>query len=648
MIVVHHDKLFLEGEDHMKVRVQKFGNFLSSMVLPNIGAFIAWGLITALFIPTGFFPNEEFSKLVGPMVIYMLPLLIGYSGGRLIYEQRGAVVGTIATMGVIIGAPDTPMFLGAMIMGPLGAYAIKKFDELIEGKIKTGFEMLVNNFSAGILGGILALLAFIGIGPAVSSFTDVLVAGVDWLLEAGLLPLTSILIEPAKILFLNNAINHGVLTPIGLEQVQQTGRSILFLLEANPGPGLGVLLGFMLFGKGIAKQSAPGAAIIHFLGGIHEIYFPYVLMKPMLLLAVVAGGMSGVFTLVLMGGGLVAPASPGSILAIAAVTPPEGMAYLANFAAVFVATTVSFVISAVILKASKQTDEDMEEATKKMEQMKGKKRSISREIPSLNTATNGVFPAGAQKIVFACDAGMGSSAMGASLLRKKVKEAGLNVSVSNTAISTIPSDSEIVITQEKLTPRAENKIPDAYHISVDNFLSSPEYDQLIERLQNGEIEEQSVLVKESETNAQHNPQDEQLLREENVFIGQNFRTKEEAIIFAGLALVKAGYVEDSYVDEMLKREEITTTYMGNNVAIPHGTEDAKKSVFKSGFTVIQVPNGVDFEGESAKIIFGIAGKDGTHLEILSGIAVICADQNNVDRLVEAKSAKEIIDIINGN
>ncbi|EMF46753.1 PTS system, mannitol-specific IIB component [Planococcus halocryophilus Or1] len=630
----------------MKVRVQKFGNFLSSMVLPNIGAFIAWGLITALFIPTGFFPNEEFSKLVGPMVIYMLPLLIGYTGGRLIYEQRGAVVGTIATMGVIIGAPDTPMFLGAMIMGPLGAYVIKKFDQLIEGKIRTGFEMLVNNFSAGILGGGLALLAFKGIGPAVSAFTDVLVTGVDWLLEAGLLPLTSILIEPAKILFLNNAINHGVLTPIGLEQVQQTGKSILFLLEANPGPGLGVLLGFMFFGKGIAKQSAPGAAIIHFLGGIHEIYFPYVLMKPMLLLAVVAGGMSGVFTLVLMGGGLVAPASPGSIIAITAVTPPEGMAYLANFTAIFVATAVSFVISAIILKSSKQTDDDMEEATKKMEQMKGKKSSISREITSSNSVENGAFPLNAQKIVFACDAGMGSSAMGASLLRKKVKEAGLNVSVSNTAISTIPSDAQIVITQEKLTPRAENKVPDAYHISVDNFLSSPEYDLLIDRLQNGETEVPAAV--EEHVPSASSVEEDQLLREENVFIGQRFRTKEEVIRFAGQALVKAGYVEESYVDEMLKREEITTTYMGNNVAIPHGTEDAKKSVIKSGFTVIQVPNGVDFDGQSAKMIFGIAGKDGTHLEILSGIAVICADQTNVDRLVEAKSAKEIIDIINGN
>lgn len=631
-----------------KVGIQKFGNFLSSMVLPNIGAFIAWGLITALFIPTGFFPNEELGKLVGPMVTYMLPLLIGYTGGRLIYDQRGAVVGTIATMGVIIGAPDTPMFLGAMIMGPLGAYAIKKFDQLIDGKIRTGFEMLVNNFSAGILGGALAIFAFLGIGPAVSAFTSVLVSGVDWLLAAGLLPLTSILIEPAKILFLNNAINHGVLTPIGLEQVQQAGKSILFLLEANPGPGLGVLLGFMFFGKGIAKQSAPGAAIIHFFGGIHEIYFPYVLMKPMLLLAVIFGGMSGVFTLVLMGGGLVAPASPGSILAIAAVTPPEGLAYLANFTAVFVATAVSFVISAVVLKSSKQTDEGIEKATKKMEQMKGKKSSISQEIIPTATANSGVFPENVQKIVFACDAGMGSSAMGASLLRKKVKEAGLGIVVTNTAISTIPTDSQIVITQEKLTPRAENKVPDAYHISVDNFLSSPEYDKLINRLQNGAMSDQQEVVEESRAVVAGNAEDDQLLLEENVFIGQRFRTKEEAIRFAGQALVKAGYVEESYVGDMLKREEITTTYMGNNVAIPHGTEEAKKAVIKSGFTVVQVPNGVDFDGERAKMIFGIAGKDGTHLEILSGIAVVCADQDNVDRLVAAKSAKEIIDIINSN
>jgi len=634
------------AQSNIKVRVQKFGNFLSSMVLPNIGAFIAWGLITALFIPTGFFPNESLANLVGPMVTYLLPLLIGYTGGKIVHDQRGGVVGAIATMGVIVGAPDTPMFLGAMVMGPLGGYVIKKFDQMIEGKIRSGFEMLVNNFSAGILGAILAILAFLGIGPAVDAFTEVLVGGVDWLIEAGLLPLTSILIEPAKILFLNNAINHGVLSPIGLEQSQSTGKSILFLLEANPGPGLGVLLAFMLFGRGTAKQSASGAGIIHFFGGIHEIYFPYVLMKPMLFLSVILGGMSGVFTLVLLGGGLQAPASPGSILAIAAVTPADGMVYLANFAAVLVATVVSFVVSAIVMKTSKTNDEDINAATKKMEQMKGKKSSVAGHVAQ----NQGTLPEEVNKIVFACDAGMGSSAMGASLLRKKVKEAGLDVSVTNTAISNIPADAQVVITQEELTPRAKNKVPDAYHISVDNFLSSPEYDKLIASLQGGITEEQAELVEESEQEAvdtePNMDKDDDLLLEENIFIGKEFANKEEAIRFAGEALVKAGYVEESYVDAMIEREGITTTYMGNNVAIPHGTEEAKKAVLKSGFTVIQVPNGVDFNGEQAKLIFGIAGKDGTHLEILSGIAVICSEQENVDQLVQAKTAKELMDIIN--
>ncbi|XXM72213.1 PTS mannitol transporter subunit IICBA [Lysinibacillus sphaericus] len=636
------------AQSTVKVKIQKFGNFLSSMVLPNIGAFIAWGLITALFIPTGFFPNESLAKLVGPMVTYLLPLLIGYTGGKLVHDQRGGVVGAIATMGVIVGAPDTPMFLGAMIMGPLGGYFIKKFDSAIEGKIRAGFEMLVNNFSAGILGGILAILAFLGIGPAVDGLTKLLVAGVDWLIGAGLLPLTSLLIEPAKILFLNNAINHGVLSPIGLEQVQQTGQSVLFLLEANPGPGLGVLLAFMLFGRGTAKQSAPGAAIIHFLGGIHEIYFPYVLMKPMLFLSVILGGMSGVFTLVLLGGGLSAPASPGSILAIAAVTPPEGMKYLANFGAVIVAAVVSFIVSAIVLKSSKKQEDNIEDATKKMEEMKGKKSSVSGQF----SQQQGKLPDEVNKIVFACDAGMGSSAMGASLLRKKVKEAGLDIFVTNTAISNLPADAQVVITQEELTPRAKNKLPDAYHISVDNFLSSPEYDKLIGSLQNDITEEQDELVEDAEKEAVGvEPQgdgDDDLLREENIFIGQEFKTKEEAIRFAGEALVKAGYVEESYVDAMIDREGITTTYMGNNVAIPHGTEDAKKAVIKSGFTVIQVPDGVDFNGEKAKLIFGIAGKDGTHLEILSSIAVICSEQENVDRMVQAKTAKELKDIINSN
>ncbi|MDQ0221185.1 PTS mannitol transporter subunit IICBA [Peribacillus cavernae] len=633
------------AQSNIKVAVQKFGNFLSSMVMPNISAFIAWGLITALFIPKGFLPNESLATLVDPMVKYLLPLLIGYTGGKLLYDQRGGVVGAIATMGVIVGS-DIPMFLGAMIMGPLGGYVIKKFDQLIEGKVKAGFEMLVNNFSAGILGGLLSILSLLAIGPAVDVFTGWLINGVDWLVGTGLLPLTSIIIEPAKVLFLNNAINHGVLSPIGIEQVKQTGKSVLFLLEANPGPGIGVLLAYSIFGKGTAKRTAPGAGIIQFFGGIHEIYFPYILMRPMLFIAVIVGGMSGVFTLVLLGGGLFAPASPGSILAIAAVTPQNAGSYIANFAGVLVAAIVSFVISSLVLRTGKQTDENIEDAARKMQEMKGKKSSVADVFAS----NPGAFPENVNKIIFACDAGMGSSAMGASLLRKKVQQAGLNISVTNTAISNLPSDAQIVVTQEELTPRAQTKVPNAYHISVDNFLSSPEYDQLIDQLQNRGNDELHEIVEEAESQVpggdDSKSANDDLLREENVFINQEFANKEDAIRFAGRALVNAGYVKETYIEAMIERDQMTSTYMGNDVAIPHGTEEAKKAVLKSGFTVLQVPNGVDFDGQKVRLIFGIAGKDGTHLDILSGIAVTCSDMDNIEKMVKAKTARELMDIIN--
>lgn len=259
----------------MKEKVQSFGRFLSGMVMPNLGAFIAWGLITALFIPTGWAPNEKLSALVGPMINYLLPLLIGYTGGRVVHGQRGAVVGAAATMGVIVGT-SIPMMLGAMIMGPLTAFVLKKIDEALEGKIPAGFEMLVNNFTAGIEAAVFAVLGLVVVGPVVEALSNALGAGAEVLVNAGLLPLVSIVVEPAKILFLNNAINHGVLSPLGIAQVAETGKSIFFLVETNPGPGLGILIAAFLFGKGLTKESAPGAIIIHFLGGIHEIYFPYV------------------------------------------------------------------------------------------------------------------------------------------------------------------------------------------------------------------------------------------------------------------------------------------------------------------------------------------------------------------------------------
>ncbi|SFL47684.1 PTS system, mannitol-specific IIC component [Salibacterium qingdaonense] len=468
----------------IRAKVQKFGSFLSSMIMPNIGAFIAWGIITALFISDGFFPNENLASLVDPMINYLLPLLIAYTGGKMIHDTRGGVVGAIAVMGVIVGAED-PMFLGAMIMGPLAGWIMKTFDDAIDGKIRQGFEMLVNNFSAGIFGGALAVLGLYAVGPVMGAFSSALAAGVEAIMNAGLLPLASILIEPAKVLFLNNAINHGILTPLGLQESNETGTSVLFMLESNPGPGLGVLLAYTVFGRGASRSSAPGAALIQFVGGIHEIYFPYILMKPQLLLAVIAGGMSGVFTFVLFDVGLRAAASPGSILAYFAMTPPNK--YVFMVLGVLVAAAVSFIISAIILKAGRSDEEDLGSAASKMEEMKGKESNVTSGLKEEgaenqeSSESEELSGKDINKVIFACDAGMGSSAMGASVMKDKVKKAGLDMEVTNSAINQIPDDADVIITHKDLTDRARGKRPDAEHVSVDNFLGSPKYDELVER-----------------------------------------------------------------------------------------------------------------------------------------------------------------------
>ncbi|MYL38788.1 PTS mannitol-specific transporter subunit IIBC [Halobacillus litoralis] len=486
-----------------RARVQKFGSFLSSMIMPNIGAFIAWGLITALFIPDGWFPNEDLAEMVGPMITYLLPLLIGFTGGRLVHGLRGGVVGATATMGVIVGA-DIPMFLGAMVIGPFSGLVIKYVDKLFEGKVKSGFEMLINNFTAGIAAGILAIVGYYIVGPVMAGLTNILGSAVEFLIGAGLLPLVNVFIEPAKILFLNNAINHGILSPIAVDQTQDLGKSILFLLEANPGPGLGVLLAFTIFGKGVSRQTAPGAAIIHFFGGIHEIYFPYILSKPALLLAVIAGGVSGTATFAALDVGLTAASSPGSIIAIGTLTARGDL--LGVIAGVLIAALASFLVASLILKLSKKDEEDdLNQATAQMEQMKGKKSSVSgqltkdeeanetstEEAPSGNTEeVPSVREGDIDRIIFACDAGMGSSAMGASLLKNKFKKAGISIDVTNMAINDLPSDVDIVITHKDLTERAMQRVPEAHHISVDNFLNSPRYDELVNELQNDEKPEE--------------------------------------------------------------------------------------------------------------------------------------------------------------
>ncbi|MBK4785687.1 MAG: PTS mannitol transporter subunit IICBA [Pantoea sp. Pent] len=636
----------------VKVKVQSFGRFLSNMVMPNIGAFIAWGIITALFIPTGWIPNETLAKLVGPMITYLLPLLIGFTGGRLVGGDRGGVVGAITTMGVIVGA-DMPMFLASMIAGPLGGWAIKSFDRAVDGKIKSGFEMLVNNFSAGIIGMLLALLAFLAIGPLVEGLSHILAAGVNLMVQNNLLPLTSIFVELAKILFLNNAINHGIFSPLGIQQASEAGKSIFFLIEANPGPGMDVLVAYMIFGRGSAKQSAGGAAIIHFLGGIHEIYFPYVLMAPRLLLAVILGGMTGVFTLTLLNGGLVSPASPGSILAVLAMTPKG--AYFANIAAIVAAFAVSFMVSSILLKTSKVKEEDdIEAAIQRMKDMKAQSKGQAVASSPVIADASSVDVSHVRKIIVACDAGMGSSAMGAGVLRKKVQDAGLsNISVTNSAINSLPGDVDLVITHRDLTERAMRQAPQAQHISLNNFLDSALYTNLTERLVAANRSEahretvQTALADSYDDGSAHLFK----LGADNVFLGLSASNKEQAIRFAGEQLVKGGYVQPEYVEAMLAREQLTPTYLGESIAVPHGTVEAKDRVLKTGVVFCQYPAGLQFGDEPdevARLVIGIAARNNEHIQVITSLTNALDDDSVIEKLANTTSVQDVLDLLSGS
>lgn len=675
----------------MRQQIQQFGRTLSSMVMPNIGAFIAWGFITALFIPEGWWPNGQLAQLVGPMLTYLLPLLIAYTAGRNVAGERGGVIGAIAAVGVIVGN-DIPMFIGAMIMGPLAGYAIRRFDRMVEGRVKAGFEMLVSNFSIGILGMLLAVLGYYVVGSVVSGLTMLISSGAELVIRHGLLPLVSLFVEPAKVLFLNNAVNHGIFSPIGIEQARETGQSIMFLLETNPGPGLGVLLAYWLFGRGNARQSAPGAVIIQFFGGIHEIYFPYILARPVLIVAAIAGSAAGLLFFSLSDAGLVAPASPGSILSVLAMAP-KGKTLIVLLGVV-ISAAVSLVVAAPFIRRASKTETEGDPAVGKLPQ-----------------SAAGISPHAAgrpvRKVIFACDAGMGSSALGATRFRKRLRDAEIGVAVGNSAADRIPSDADVVVCQSVLAERIAAAAKGAELIVIDNFLSDPGLDALFARLESakptaagpgtvscGESDSdmsdarlaEAVLPSDvcdarsagatpsSETSAfrpaettaspdmpvaaDSAPQPEEtasapkdaapdgaILQPGNIRVGLPAEPKEEAIRRAGELLVAGGYARPEYVDAMLRREELATTCLGMGLAIPHGTSDAKERVLRSGIVVLQYPDGVDFDGEKAHLIVGIAGVGDEHLEILARLSASFEDEELLQRLMTATDPQVIYDAL---
>lgn len=606
----------------MKNNVQKFGKFLSAMVMPNIGALIAFGFLAALFIDTGWIPNEGFNSMVGPMLTYLIPILIASTGGRMIGGDRGRVVGAIAVIGAIMSNTSITMLMAAMVIGPLAGFCIKKFDEAMDGHMPAGFEMLINNFSAGIIGMVLAMLGYVVIGPVMSGILQIMSSGVRVLVEHELLPLVAVFIEPAKVLFLNNAINHGIFTPIATAQAAEAGKSIMYMLEPNPGPGLGVLLAYMFFCKDkTTKDSAPGAVIIHLLGGIHEIYFPYILMNPLLIIAPIIGNIAAIFWFNMTGAGLVGPASPGSIIAYMMMAPGPDMLKVAT--GVILSAGISFAISSVLVKMS--GSKSLEEAQNEMAAMKAQAKGQVIVPGTIEKSTE------IKKIVFACDAGMGSSAMGATKFRNRIKAGRPDITVTNTSVDNIPSDCDIAVVQTTLAERARKSAPQAQLITIGNFLADPALDALYVQLSTGDApatpagENTDIVIPDV-------PIKRQVIIREGIHLGQKSVTKEQAIEEAGKMLVKLGYVDETYISAMQEREKLVSTYIGMGVAIPHGTTQAKGTVKKTGIVCFQYPEGVDFGAEKAQLVFGIAGIGDEHLDLLSKLCTLLEDPNLLETL----------------
>lgn len=611
----------------MKNAVQRFGKFLSSMVMPNIGAFIAWGFITALFIEKGWLPNAQLATLNGPMLNYLLPVLIAFQGGKLIGGDRGGVMGAIATIGVIVGAPDYPMLMGAMVMGPLAGFVIKKFDQAMDGRMPAGFEMLINNFSIGIFGMLLAIVGYYAIGPFMSAVLVVLKGGVQVFVNHNLLPLAAIFIEPAKVLFLNNAINHGIFTPIGIEQAAEAGKSIMYMLEANPGPGLGLLLAYWAFSKDKAtKDSAPGAIIIHFFGGIHEIYFPYILMNPLVIVGPIAGNICAILFYSITKAGLVGPSAPGSIIAFMSMSPKTSIAITAL--GVLIAAAVSFLVSSPIVKMA--GSKSLEDAQKKTSDMKAESKGQAAEVLSgADVKTDDI-----KKIVFACDAGMGSSAMGATKFRNRIKPLNLGITVTNTSVDNVPADADVVVCQYILQDRAVKSAPQARLVAIGNFLQDPNLDTFYAELEgraNTTSAPAPAVEAEPEVKEEKKAK-KAVLKKEGIKTGLKSVDKETAIRAAGQLLCDLGFTNEDYIQAMVDRENMVSTYMGMGVAIPHGTSNAKETVKKSGIVVMQYPEGVDFGDEKAYLVIGIAGVGDEHLEILGNIVASLEDEELLETL----------------
>lgn len=593
----------------MKAKLKKTAEFISHIVVKNIPFFIVIGIVTLLDL--GEFKTLLYSTL--------LPVIMAYTAGSTIEEKYGGITAVIIMGGVLaqykIGSLLEPIFIGAA-----GGYSIKKYGEFIKKYEYPGYEMLINNLGLASIG--LSLIWLINKGlPFYEEFQLLFQQNVvSRLFNVEYLPLYSIIIEPSKVFFMNNFINHGIFSVLGVSELTEKGKSIFFLLETNPGPGLGMLMAYFFTGKKEAKRKETLSNIfIHSIGGIHEVYFSYVLRNLRMILPLILGGMSGIYLFSKLNLGLVGIASPGSVFLIMILAPFKDK--LPVLFSIAVSAGVSFFLSYIMLRQQQNFEIDPEE--KKEKDILLEPEDIPHKVTQY------------KNICLVCDAGMGSSAMGLTFLRRKLEKnnlTGTGIHVVNCSIDNIKyKNPDVIIVHNQLLERTKKEISGVEIIVIDDFLDPKPYDLLIEKIK----KQRKPLKKVEHT-----------LEKENIILGLKRVKKEEALTKLGKSMYENGYVDSPYIDSILERESLGSTYTGKGIALPHGTAKGRMYIKKTGLVIHQYPYGIDFgNGNIVYVLIGVAALEDEHIEIISKIADIIDDEKASEILATAMDIEDVYKIL---
>lgn len=463
----------MNESNNLKRLLSKGVKFYSSIIAANLPLFIMLGFISLAFSNSGLFPNEKMALVSQSCYSYLLPTILAYYAGKKIGGDSGAFTGAVCGLSISIFSAYTS-FIASIFMGTLCGVLCRFLKEKIKFDKFTGFEMISKNIFFGAVGVITVSLTYFVFAP-IFSYIDLFFANlIEYLTDVKTLPITTSIIETLKVFSLNNSINHGFLIPAGVENATKFGKSVFFLLETNPGPGLGILLALYILNKDRRKYFA-SCMTVQAIGGIHEIYFPIILSNLKLLIALILGAISGNLVFYLLHAGARGAISPGSIITIFLMCSPSD--WLAILLGIATSAVVSCISACLILEFDAHKSKEIESDDNTSERIE------TTSEPLFNLPDFGYV----EDIVFVCDAGIGSSVMAASMFKKMLIENGLGgISVSSSPVDEIPEDADLLICQKIISTKARDYNEYATIIEVENFMDSNMYKAIIEKIKNND------------------------------------------------------------------------------------------------------------------------------------------------------------------